>query len=336
MKYYISENCEILLDSDGIYLITVDDVFCLEVFSTDVISCINLLKDGCHEHDLKKYLNKAEVKELLSGLDNIGILRKNCKNEFKNTIVEKQWYYWDSLSCEPNEIQKEISSKTVCILGIGGVGSVIFQHLIAAGVQSFILIDNDKVKKDNFNRQFIYTNQQLDQKKINCAREYAIDRDEKINIETYSKFICNRNELEFLEKHSIDIFICAADLPQKRIQKITSQYCYQKSIPFICAEVGIKSGCWGPLIIPQKTECYVCFTLNEEKELSEIEKKIIQRANLITPASFAPTNTIISAFLAKDVILFLGKQHVKNSKKYLNFETLNFEFREMENKVCNC
>ena len=53
-------------------------------------------------------------------------------------------------------VEKLHKSKVV-IFGIGGVGSYVVEGLVRAGVENFILVDDDVVSITNINRQIIAT-----------------------------------------------------------------------------------------------------------------------------------------------------------------------------------
>ena len=52
---------------------------------------------------------------------------------------------------------EKLKKAKVAIFGIGGVGSYVVEGLVRAGIQNFILVDNDTVSLSNLNRQLIAT-----------------------------------------------------------------------------------------------------------------------------------------------------------------------------------
>ncbi|MGL5714503.1 MAG: ThiF family adenylyltransferase [Paraclostridium sp.] len=338
MKYLISTLFDIVINNNNIYIVG-DEIFCLENCSKNVITAINKLKSGCSLDELEKVLGKSDTNELLVNLDSINALKEDYDNNYTNTIVEKQIYYLESISKNPNELQKNLESKTICILGVGGVGSIVFQHLLGAGLKSFILIDGDKVELNNFNRQFIYNKNNINEFKVNAAKDYALNLDNDINIETYNKFINGSSDLSFLDKYNIDFFVCAADFPKKSIYNIVNDYCVNKNIPFSFSSVGLNSGSWGPIIVPHKTKCYKCFCEVENQEVSDLEKVILDNIDGTLMASFGPTNTIVSTFMSKDIFSFLCNPDSLSSSSIrwsLDFNTMKFTSTSIPSEACNC
>lgn len=338
MVYSICPLVDIMVKGDNIYFVS-DDIFTLDKCSPEIIKAIKGLKKGITYEDLINILNANTANDLIDALNEMGMLRVNYKNEYKNNIVENQVEYFNCLSSDPNKIQNTISSKTVCILGVGGIGSIVYQHLIASGVKSFILIDGDKVEINNFNRQFIYDKNQIGIEKTLCAMEYGQARDPKISIKTFNKFISSSNDLNFLDKYKIDFFLCAADKPVKEIQRIVSEYCFKRDIAFSSASVGINVGTWGPLIIPSKTICLKCFCEKEIEDISDIEKEIIESKEFDTlKASFSVTNTVISAFVAKDIIFYLADNYMDTlaTRFEFNFNTMETRKVNLGDVRCSC
>ena len=63
----------------------------------------------------------------------------------------------------------------VAVFGIGGVGGYVCEALIRSGVQSFDLIDDDKVCLTNLNRQIIATRKTIGKYKADMMKERMLD-----------------------------------------------------------------------------------------------------------------------------------------------------------------
>lgn len=144
-----------------------------------------MLKEEGKYDDIKKQLGDKSAKELVACLREIGFIKSSNSNEYKGTFIEKQIEYLYSLSEDGNVVQRNIENSTIAIVGVGGIGSVVIQHLVAAGVNSFILIDGDIVDIDNFNRQLIYTFNQIGKNKVECAKNYILKINPRAEIKTY-------------------------------------------------------------------------------------------------------------------------------------------------------
>lgn len=176
--------------------------------------------------------------------------------------------------------------------------------------------------------------------RFNISKKKITLKDSNIKIVTFPKFVNKVKDLYCLDNYNVDFIMCAADLPENKIQLVVNQYCIEKRIPFSFAFVGINTGSWGPLIIPEKTVCYKCFIEEEEKKMSEIEVLLRGKMdNSITKASFGPINTIISAYQAKEIIFSLsGYNNVESLKTRCSYNLLSNKIKKYSSvlKCCNC
>ena len=119
--------------------------------------------------------------------------------------TKEEWY--KALSQRHGEkIQKNISSATVAICGLGGLGSNIAFALARAGIGKLILIDFDSVDITNLHRQQYKANQ-IGISKTQALRENLLEIAPYVTIETHSVRISENNAEEFLEEADI---ICEA------------------------------------------------------------------------------------------------------------------------------
>lgn len=85
------------------------------------------------------------------------------------------------------KIEKLKNSK-VAIFGIGGVGSYVVEGLVRAGVENFILVDNDEVSLTNLNRQIIATRKTVGKSKVEVEKERILEINPNANVEVYQEF----------------------------------------------------------------------------------------------------------------------------------------------------
>lgn len=339
MGYKLVERVKlVVLEENRVYLVD-DELLELEGCSEMAINALKCLKKGCELEALKDFLDEQERMELLQLLTENGLLRENWSNQYSEDIVEKQIYYLEEFGPNPNVLQEELQKATVAIVGMGGVGAVVLQHLVGAGIKSFILIDYDKVERHNLNRQFVYNSNQLGMLKVKAAKEYIHQIDSDISVNIYPIMIDSFDSLSVLDGHNINLLINAADHPAN-LDEIINEYSLRRRIPWVGAYVGLHVGTWGPFIIPDKTICMKCFYRIENQEMDKLEFTIRERINPIIKASFGPTNTIISTLLAKDAIHFLATQdsmtglHSRCEFDFRNLKMNRFEIPYQE--PCSC
>ena len=86
-------------------------------------------------------------------------------------------------------IQKLEESK-VAVFGIGGVGSFVVEALVRAGIENFILVDNDKVSLSNLNRQIIATRNTIGKYKVDVEKSRILEINPNAKVEVYKEFLC--------------------------------------------------------------------------------------------------------------------------------------------------
>ena len=114
-----------------------------------------------------------------------------------------------------NGIEKLKKSK-VAVFGIGGVGSFVVEGLVRAGIENFVLVDNDKVSITNINRQIIATHKTVGKPKVEVAKERIFDINPNAHVEIYQEFFMPDSE-EILDK-TIDYIVDAVDTVTAKIE----------------------------------------------------------------------------------------------------------------------
>ncbi len=116
------------------------------------------------------------------------------------------------------EAVKKLNNSKVAIFGIGGVGSFIVEGLARAGVQNFILVDNDKVSLTNLNRQLIATTKTIGKLKVEVAKERILEINPNAKVEIFNEFFIPETK-GILDK-SIDYIIDAIDTVTAKIELV--------------------------------------------------------------------------------------------------------------------
>lgn len=110
--------------------------------------------------------------------------------------------------------QEKLSAARVLIIGLGGLGSPVSLYLASAGVGQLVLVDFDKVDISNLQRQIVHTTNNIDQLKVESAKEQL----EKINPDV--DVICIDHSLDgdelLSEAEKADVIVDASDNFQTR------------------------------------------------------------------------------------------------------------------------
>ena len=116
------------------------------------------------------------------------------------------------------EAVEKLKKAKVAIFGIGGVGSYVVEGLVRAGIQNFILVDNDIVSLSNLNRQLIATTKTIGKPKVEIAKQRILEINPEANVETYQEFFLP--ETEGILDETIDYIVDAIDTITSKIELV--------------------------------------------------------------------------------------------------------------------
>lgn len=106
-----------------------------------------------------------------------------------------------------NKLQKT----KVLVIGIGGVGGYAFEALVRSGFTNITIVDGDVIEKSNLNRQIVTSSKVIGVKKVEAAKNRALDINPDIKIKTIDQFINYENFEELLMGEEYDYVIDACD-----------------------------------------------------------------------------------------------------------------------------
>lgn len=116
------------------------------------------------------------------------------------------------------EAIEKLNKSKVAIFGIGGVGSFVVEGLARAGVENFILVDDDKICLTNLNRQIIATHKTVGKYKVEVAKERILEINPNANVETYQEFFMPESK-EILDK-TVDYIVDSIDTVTAKIELV--------------------------------------------------------------------------------------------------------------------
>ncbi len=125
----------------------------------------------------------------------------------------------------------KIKTKTILIVGVGGVGGYVVTSLARSGVENIIIIDYDKVDISNINRQIIAYHSTIGRKKVDVLEEMLLDINPNIKVIKCDTFITPDNICDIFDKYEIDYVVDACDsIPAK---KTIIDYCVDRNIKLV-------------------------------------------------------------------------------------------------------
>lgn len=116
------------------------------------------------------------------------------------------------------EAIEKLNKSKVAVFGIGGVGSYVVEGLVRAGIENFILVDNDQVSQSNLNRQLIATHKTIGKNKVDVAKERILDINPNAKVETHQEFFMPDSK-EILDE-TVDYVVDSIDTVTAKIELV--------------------------------------------------------------------------------------------------------------------
>ena len=109
-----------------------------------------------------------------------------------------------------DELMERLSSKSVIIFGVGGVGSWCAESLVRSGIKHLTIVDSDRVCITNINRQLMATTKTVGQVKVDALKERLLAINPSAEI-TALQQIFTAEAAESFELDTYDYLIDALD-----------------------------------------------------------------------------------------------------------------------------
>ena len=157
--------------------------------------------------------------------------------------------------------QKKLGNAKVLLVGLGGIGSTVLQHLAASGIGKIGLVDQDTVALSNLQRQTIYTYEDIGRKKVSVASNFVKRLNKNVDVTEYDFFLKANNSTKIIAEY--DVVLDGTDNIEAR--ELINQHCLTQHKPLIFGGVSGWEGLVS-LFIYQNSACFKCiFTSSEER-----------------------------------------------------------------------
>ena len=202
--------------------------------------------------------------------------------------------------------QEKIRNSSVVIVGVGALGSVSAELLTRMGVGKICLIDGDSVSLVNIHRQFLFSEEDVDKKKVIVAKEKL----EKINSDVYFDVA-----EEFLSSENVDMLLSGFDLildctDNMKARHVINDFCLRFGKTWVYAAASSVMGNVAVIDNPQKFES-IFKTGETFDRCSEI-------------GVFSPVCSLISSVQVSEAVKYLVG--VDYSKEFMRFNLWESSF----------
>lgn len=123
-----------------------------------------------------------------------------------------------------------ISRASVCIVGLGGVGSWVVEALARSGVGALTLVDLDEVCVTNINRQLHALSSTVGRSKAQVLAERVLEINPESRVSVISKFFTERSADEILQG-PFELVIDTIDSVDQKVVLIAE--CVRRAIPLV-------------------------------------------------------------------------------------------------------
>ncbi|VDK50119.1 unnamed protein product [Anisakis simplex] len=204
---------------------------------------------------------------------------------------------------------EKIREKTLIVVGIGGVGSVVAEMLTRCGVGKLILFDYDKVELANMNRLF-YQPHQSGLHKVDAAKNTLTAINPDVEFETYNlnittvenyKILIDRICEGGLHGQKVDLVLSCVDNFEARMTINTA--CNEENQVWM--ESGVSENAVSghiQFIEPGRTACFAC--MPPLVIASNIDERTLKREG-VCAASLPTTMAVIAGFLVQNSLKYL-------------------------------
>jgi adenylyltransferase/sulfurtransferase len=152
------------------------------------------------------------------------------------------------------EGQKRLKNSHVIIIGIGGLGCASATYLSAAGVGHITLVDFDVVQLSDLNRQVLYWEEDIGEKKVFIAQKKLLKLNPAIKINPIFAKVTKENISSIIDGAEVVV----DGLDNLMTRHIVNSACVKHKIPYIYGGVSRLRGMI-TTILPGKTPCLACF-----------------------------------------------------------------------------
>ena len=239
-------------------------------------------------------------------LARIGAIRVVDKLHESTARFRWQDEYFAALASPANTVRnmnENLISAHVAIVGVGGLGSMLALLLAASGVGHLILVDGDLVEESNLPRQFLFPESSVGRPKVDVLREFLLTHNSKTRVTAVHEFVDSEQSLQKVCDGATFLALCA-DQPRIKIRAWAAAVVLKTRLP----SIAMASTWIGPITVPFQSPCYVCQARTYRSRISD-QRHFVRRSldqPLPVRAAFGPGIAATAGFLASAIIRHLA------------------------------
>jgi len=233
------------------------------------------------------------------------------------------------------EAQRRLADATVCLLGLGGIGSWVAWSLASAGIGSLVGVDADLLEVSNLNRQILYEEADLGRPKAVAAGERLARFRGALRYRGIERSLDGAGAVREVIRGA-DFVVDTLDWPPRLVTRWVAEACFSEGIPYIAISQHPPLIRVGPLYEPGRTGCFACQELGYGDDYF-LYRKLAESEPLRPPsATFGPACGAAGVLAANEVIAWftgLYEPSTKGAEAILDLRTLRVEHERVEQRA---
>lgn len=217
------------------------------------------------------------------------------------------------------EGQERLNRANCLIIGMGGLGTIASLYLASSGVGQLTLCDDDTITLSNLQRQILYTDKDINKKKVSIAKKRLLATNPHCKITAVAERLSEKNSKQLFR--AVDIVLDCSDNFATR--HLVNRLCFQYNTPLVFA-AAIQFDGQVSVFNPNNihSPCYNC--LFDETSAAED-----------TPCALlgvlAPALGIVGSMQASEAIKMIAMPHKSQTLigRLILIDALNCRFREV-------
>lgn len=277
---------------------------------------LNALRTGLSLEEKHSWLQKKRPRQLCKVLREAGFLKESVDVPISSEHRSVEWlshFYSDAI-----EKINSLHLKKVLLVGCGGTGAVIAQHLVRSGVRNFVLIDGGQIDTPDLNRQLPYYPNQIGLPKVEALKADLLKVCPQVESAAYYSHIQSSELLlKIALEHSPDLIINCADTPVGLIHAWVAEVSLELNVASLFGGVGLEDSTLGPLLVSREAK------KNYIQAMQKYHLKLKDFSNIIQ-GSISFSNSLVAVQLAFEAFRFLVDPNwssISDKSKTWNFIT---------------
>ena len=223
------------------------------------------------------YINQNDFSSIFDTIIKSNILSEKTSDNLLSDDELKKYdrqlnFFSEFLNCELDAQKAQIKLKeaVVAIFGCGAIGGTIAIQLAMAGVENFILVDNDNVCESDIARHIYFNYKNIGSKKTETLGDALKEINNNNNIYISQTWVVPQANIKDIIKKATFVVNSADEPYLGYTAKLISEECVkQNRVHYIAGGFDAHLASTGELIIPYITPCANCYSTYFSEKLKD-------------------------------------------------------------------